>query len=676
MRRRRHFFAVLILALAGAYALASAAPAAAAPLPIPVNSTADEADSNPGDGVCQAFGGECTLRAAIKESNALPGADTIVIAAGVYELEIPTLNDDLADDRRLRHPRLRDDRRRRRAAAATIIDGGFPPTASPIEQRGMDRLFEIHPTARQRHLPRPDAPRGLHRRRRRRIQNWSPGLRPRSRTSTSWTTSRSSVGGGINNADPSRVRLAADRRRSLPPRRPRRDRRLDALRQRRRRRRRGDQQRRRPAPSPIDATARSSDNPGQMIPDPLRTREEIDPGPGRLRARRRAPIANQAEFDVVGTIHIVDSTCRGQLRAPTTAPASSNDGPRHPHRRALDDHATTRPRPTAAASTPPAATLTDHRQHDLRQPRARRRRHLQRRRDSSAIGLRSRVTITRARTIVRATPPSPPAAASCNDGDAAAHAHRRRRHLGQHGRATPAAASATTAAPAWPLTRVTFTDNETQRRGRRRLHRQRAARDDHGLRCSPATRPACPRSTTGRPIAGDVPSEPSRQHRRRRRPLHRGRPGRRSPARPFTGQHRHRRGRRHQHRQLRRRATSPTASFRDNQRRRRRRRHREQRHARHLRAAAGHRTTGRRSTAAASTTRRATSSSSSTRPIERNSALDGGGLANAPDNDLDHPRRRLPRQHRAHARASPRTATSQDGGARRRLLQPGRRRRA
>ena len=44
-----------------------------------VNSPADVADANPGDGFCEtAFGnGVCTLRAAIMETNALTGADTI-----------------------------------------------------------------------------------------------------------------------------------------------------------------------------------------------------------------------------------------------------------------------------------------------------------------------------------------------------------------------------------------------------------------------------------------------------------------------------------------------------------------------------------------------------------------------------------------------------------------------
>src|SRR5918997_718989 len=29
-----------------------------------------------------------------------------------------------------------------------IVDGGFPPDGSPVEQKGMDRLFEVHPSVR------------------------------------------------------------------------------------------------------------------------------------------------------------------------------------------------------------------------------------------------------------------------------------------------------------------------------------------------------------------------------------------------------------------------------------------------------------------------------------------------------------------------------------------------
>lgn len=42
-----------------------------------VNSSGDQSDSNPGDGQCQTAVGNCTLRAAIQETNALPGTDAI-----------------------------------------------------------------------------------------------------------------------------------------------------------------------------------------------------------------------------------------------------------------------------------------------------------------------------------------------------------------------------------------------------------------------------------------------------------------------------------------------------------------------------------------------------------------------------------------------------------------------
>ncbi len=61
-----------------------------------VNSTADAVDANPGDGVCAAAGGQCTLRAAIMEANALSGADTITVPAGTYTLTIPGAGEDAA----------------------------------------------------------------------------------------------------------------------------------------------------------------------------------------------------------------------------------------------------------------------------------------------------------------------------------------------------------------------------------------------------------------------------------------------------------------------------------------------------------------------------------------------------------------------------------------------------
>jgi CSLREA domain-containing protein len=61
-----------------------------------VNSTKDAVDIVPGDGVCATDTGECTLRAAIQEANALPGADIIQLPAGTYTLSIPGANEDAA----------------------------------------------------------------------------------------------------------------------------------------------------------------------------------------------------------------------------------------------------------------------------------------------------------------------------------------------------------------------------------------------------------------------------------------------------------------------------------------------------------------------------------------------------------------------------------------------------
>jgi CSLREA domain-containing protein/uncharacterized repeat protein (TIGR02543 family) len=61
-----------------------------------VNSTADAVDTAPGNGVCADASGHCTLRAAIMEANALPGADTITLPPGTYTLTIPGAGEDAA----------------------------------------------------------------------------------------------------------------------------------------------------------------------------------------------------------------------------------------------------------------------------------------------------------------------------------------------------------------------------------------------------------------------------------------------------------------------------------------------------------------------------------------------------------------------------------------------------
>ena len=83
-----------VLVLAGAVMALMAA--CAAPLShaasFAVDDTSDSNDSKPGDGFCTT-GFEipsCTLRAAVQESNALPGGDRITVPAGDYHLFLGT----------------------------------------------------------------------------------------------------------------------------------------------------------------------------------------------------------------------------------------------------------------------------------------------------------------------------------------------------------------------------------------------------------------------------------------------------------------------------------------------------------------------------------------------------------------------------------------------------------
>ncbi len=61
-----------------------------------VNTVVDTVDANPGDGVSADAGGNSSLRAAIMESNALPGSDTIQLGVGVFGLTQNGLNEDAA----------------------------------------------------------------------------------------------------------------------------------------------------------------------------------------------------------------------------------------------------------------------------------------------------------------------------------------------------------------------------------------------------------------------------------------------------------------------------------------------------------------------------------------------------------------------------------------------------
>jgi CSLREA domain-containing protein len=74
---RLHALPILFLLLA---------PATGRAATFAVDSTADQLDAMPGDGTCATSGGDCTLRGAIQEANALAGPDEITVPAGTFVL--------------------------------------------------------------------------------------------------------------------------------------------------------------------------------------------------------------------------------------------------------------------------------------------------------------------------------------------------------------------------------------------------------------------------------------------------------------------------------------------------------------------------------------------------------------------------------------------------------------
>lgn len=95
-----------------------------------VDSTADTVDLAPGDGICADLSGSCTIRAAIIETNALAGPDTITVPAGTYGLSIPGRLEEASAQGDLD---ITDSLVVRGAGApVTIVDGG-----------GLDRVFHM-----------------------------------------------------------------------------------------------------------------------------------------------------------------------------------------------------------------------------------------------------------------------------------------------------------------------------------------------------------------------------------------------------------------------------------------------------------------------------------------------------------------------------------------------------
>jgi hypothetical protein len=95
-----------------------------------VGTQVDSTDAAPGDGICADAEGACSLRAAIIETNALVGTDTIEIPAGVYAFEIVGADEDGAASGDLN---IDDD----------LVLRGAGSDATFIDAAALDRVIEI-----------------------------------------------------------------------------------------------------------------------------------------------------------------------------------------------------------------------------------------------------------------------------------------------------------------------------------------------------------------------------------------------------------------------------------------------------------------------------------------------------------------------------------------------------
>ena len=97
-----------------------------------VNSTLDTIDANPGDGICADAGGQCTLRAAINESNALQFSQNIYVPAGTYILTIAGTDEDAGYTGDL-------------DILDTVAIYGDGPDQTIIDANQIDRILHINP---------------------------------------------------------------------------------------------------------------------------------------------------------------------------------------------------------------------------------------------------------------------------------------------------------------------------------------------------------------------------------------------------------------------------------------------------------------------------------------------------------------------------------------------------
>lgn len=98
-----------------------------------VNNTADVRDANAGDGLCATGSGACTLRAAIEETNALPGADAIALPPGTFLITLGNGDDDAEEGDF--------------DVTDVVTINGSGQAFTIIDGNAADRVFDVHEDA-------------------------------------------------------------------------------------------------------------------------------------------------------------------------------------------------------------------------------------------------------------------------------------------------------------------------------------------------------------------------------------------------------------------------------------------------------------------------------------------------------------------------------------------------
>ena len=105
------------------------------PSQINVTTTTDKPDTLPGNATCAVSGGGCSLRAAVQESNRLPGTQTINVPSGTYNLAIPPAGEGGIDPAAAGDLDLRDG----------VVLAGSGATKPIVDGNDLSRIFDVAP---------------------------------------------------------------------------------------------------------------------------------------------------------------------------------------------------------------------------------------------------------------------------------------------------------------------------------------------------------------------------------------------------------------------------------------------------------------------------------------------------------------------------------------------------